>query len=30
VAEQRKPPSQSRKVNFHAAGKFRRRFHETG
>ena len=30
MAEQRKPPSQSRKVNFHAAGKFRRRFHETG
>jgi hypothetical protein len=29
VAEQRKPPRPSRKVNFHAAGKFRRRFHET-
>src|SRR5439155_648769 len=29
VAEQRKPPRPSRKVNFHAAGKLRRRFHET-
>src|SRR5450759_2075936 len=28
VAVQRKPPSPSRKVNFHAAGKFRRRFNE--
>src|SRR4051812_13138058 len=28
VAEQRKPPRPSRKVNFRAAGEFRRRFNE--
>jgi hypothetical protein len=28
VAEETKPPRPSRKVNFHAAGEFRRRFNE--